>query len=66
MATALVARIVSESGVADVGSDGGIAVVAIFAFAVVENPCLMGCDQVINRHPYTNSVHKGVDNWLKP
>ena len=41
MATALVACIVSESGVADVGGDGGIAVVAIFALAVVENPCLM-------------------------
>lgn len=42
MATALVACVVSESGVADVGGHGGIATVAIFALAVVENPCLMG------------------------
>ena len=65
MATALVARIVSESGVADVGGDGSVAIVASLAFVVVEIACVMACG-LINRHPCTNSVHKGVDNWLKP
>ena len=65
MATAFVARVVSKSGVADVSGDGSIAVVASLAFVVVEIACVMACG-LINRHPCTNSVHKGVDNWLKP
>ena len=66
MATALVAGVVSKSGVVDVGGDGGIAVVAIAAFVVVEISGLSTLPRLINRHPCTNSVHKGVDNWLKP
>ena len=65
MATAFVARVVSKSGVADVGGDGSAAIVASLAFVVVEIACVMACG-LINRHPCTNSVHKGVDNWLKP
>ena len=65
MATAFVARVVSKSGVVDVGGDGSVAIVASLAFVVVEIACVMACG-LINRHPCTNSVHKGVDNWLKP
>ena len=66
MATTLVAGVVSKSGVVDVGGDGGVAVVAIAAFVVVEISGLSTLPRLINRHPCTNSVHKGVDNWLKP
>ena len=66
MATALVAAVVSKSGAHHVGSNGAVATVAILTVVVGEICALKPVCALINSHPYTVSVHKGVDNCLKP
>ena len=47
MATAFVARVVSKSSVVDVGSNGGLAIVASFARVVVKNAGLSQIDYLL-------------------
>ena len=47
MAAALVAFVVSKSGVVDVGGDGGIAIVASLARVVVKNAGLSQIDYLL-------------------